>query len=108
MNRTLLEKVRCLLLTANLPKSLWGEALNTTAYIVNRSPSTALKLVCLEVKWTKRKLNYNHLKVFGCEAFAHQSEGKLDPRSKKCIFLGYQEGTKGYRLWDRTSGGVKL
>ena len=24
----------------------------------------------------------------------------MDPLSKKCIFLGYQTGVKGYRLWD--------
>ena len=54
------------------------------------------------------KLNLNYLRVFVCKAYAHQSEGKLDPRSIKCVFVGYQEGTKGYRLWDRQSGGVKI
>ena len=28
---------------------------------------------------------------------------QLDPRSKKCIFVGYDDVTKGYRLWDPTS-----
>ena len=46
--------------------------------------------------------------MFGCEAYAHKSEGKLDPRAIKCVFVGYQDGTKGYRLWDITSGGVKI
>ncbi|KAK3038499.1 hypothetical protein RJ639_029797 [Escallonia herrerae] len=25
---------------------------------------------------------------------------KLNPKSKECRFLGYEEGVKGYRLWD--------
>ena len=53
-------------------------------------------------------MNLDHLKVFGCEAYVHQSIGKLDPRSMKCVFVGYQDGTKGCRLWDRSSGGVEI
>ena len=101
MNRTLLEKVMCLLFTSGLPKSFWGEALATASHLVNRSPSTAINLKCPEEKWIGRKLNFNYLRTFGCEAYAHQLEGKLEPRSIKCVFVGYQEGTKGDRLWER-------
>ena len=76
-----------------MPKSFWGEALSTVAYLINRSPSTALNFKYPEEKWTGRKLNFNYLKVFGCEAYAHKSEGKLEPRSIKCVFVGYQEET---------------
>jgi len=48
------------------------------------------------------------LRTFGCAAFSHQSEGKLEPRARKCVFLGYPEGVKGYRLWDRSQKGVKI
>ncbi|KAK3020186.1 hypothetical protein RJ639_047130 [Escallonia herrerae] len=37
--------------------------------------------------------------IFGCPAYAHVNDGKLEPRVKKCIFLGYANGVKGYRLW---------
>ena len=28
---------------------------------------------------------------------------KLDAKFRKCIFLGYADGVKGYRLWDPTA-----
>ncbi len=37
--------------------------------------------------------------MLGCPAYAHVRDGKLDPRVKKCNFLGYADGVKGYRLW---------
>ena len=108
MNRTLLEKVRCLLLTSEMPKSFWGEVLSTATYLVNRSPSSAIDFKCPEEVWTNRKPSLTHLRVIGCEAYAHKPNGKLDPRSAKCVLLGYQEGSKGYRLWERESANVKV
>ena len=32
-----------------------------------------------------------------------QERTKLDPKSRRCIFLGYVDGVKGYRLWDPTA-----
>ena len=37
--------------------------------------------------------------MFGCSAYAYIKQDKLQPRAKKCVFLGYPEGIKGYRLW---------
>ena len=42
MNRTILEKVRCMLFNSKRPKSFWTEAVSTVCYIINRSPSIAL------------------------------------------------------------------
>ena len=39
------------------------------------------------------------MRIFGCTAYAHIKQGKLEPRALKCAFLGYPSGTKGYRLW---------
>ncbi|KAL0342024.1 UNVERIFIED_CONTAM: Retrovirus-related Pol polyprotein from transposon TNT 1-94 [Sesamum calycinum] len=52
MNITLLEKVRCMLISSGLPKSFWGEALVTAAYLINRSPSVPLNGKIPESVWT--------------------------------------------------------
>ena len=57
-----------------------------------------------EEVWTGNPCcDYSNLKFFGCEAYAltpKNQRSKLDPKSKKCIFVGYDDVTKGYRLWD--------
>ena len=50
----------------------------------------------------------SHLKVVSCEAYCHKPEGKLDPSSIRGVMLGYQEGSKGYRVWDKSSIGIKV
>ena len=45
----------------------------------------------------------SHLKVFGCVAYAHipdELRRKLDKKGQKCIFVGYSEDTKAYKLYD--------
>eukprot|EP00253_Pinus_taeda_P007226 PITA_07226 len=42
MNKTLLERARSMLSNAELQKELWMEAVATTCYMINRSPSTAI------------------------------------------------------------------
>ncbi|GJR44326.1 retrovirus-related pol polyprotein from transposon TNT 1-94 [Tanacetum coccineum] len=43
MNRTLMDKVRCLLIQSGLPKTFWAKAACTAAYLINRSPSTTIE-----------------------------------------------------------------
>jgi hypothetical protein len=53
-----------------------------------------------------RILSLSHLKVFGCDAFVHvpkEKRSKMDKKEVKCIFIGYKEGMKGYKLWDPAS-----
>lgn len=49
--------------------------------------------------WSKKPFRYEHLKLFGCIAYVHINEKKLEPRALRCIFLGYPKGIKGYKLW---------
>ena len=95
-----------MLRTAGLSNSFWAEAANTACYVINRSPSTAIDLKTPMEMWTGKPADYSTLHSFGCPAYVMyntQERTKLDPKSRKCIFLGYAEGVKGYRLWDPTT-----
>jgi ATP-binding cassette subfamily B (MDR/TAP) protein 1 len=77
-----------------------AEAASTACYLINRSPNIAIdKKTPIEV-WSDSPADYSQLRVFGCTAYAHVDNGKLEPRLVKCIFLGYQSGVKGYKLWN--------
>nr|GEW03723.1 retrovirus-related Pol polyprotein from transposon TNT 1-94 [Tanacetum cinerariifolium] len=97
MNRTIMEKVRCMLSHANLDKDFWVEAATTATYLINHSPHRSLDGNIL--LWSCNSVDYLNLRVFGCLVYVHVNEGKLVPRAVKCIFLGYSSGVKGYRVW---------
>ncbi|KAH9724032.1 hypothetical protein KPL70_007344 [Citrus sinensis] len=88
-----------MLVQAKFPKSLWAETLLTASYLVNLIPSAALDFKTPFEMWHGQPASYVNLKVFGCPAYAHISQGKLAPRALKGQFLGYPDGVKGYKLW---------
>ena len=52
-------------------------------------------------KWCRKKPSINHLRTFGCVAWAHISNDyrkKLDAKSYACIMMGYY--SKSYQLFD--------
>ena len=56
--------------------------------------------------WTGNPVDFNNLRIFGCLAFVHISNderSKLVPKSKKCVFVGYSKGVKGFKFWDPIS-----
>lgn len=100
-NRTLIQMVRSMMSTTNLPEFLWGEALKTANYILNRVPSKAVSKTPYEI-WHKKKPSLNHMKVWGCRAEARSynpSEKKLDSRTTSGYFIGYPAGSKGSRFY---------
>jgi len=108
MNMTLLERVRCMLLGDGLSKSLWGEVVSTATYLINRCPSTGIDLKTPMEVWSGRLADYSNLKVFRALAFSQVKQDKLDARNVKCVFIGYHEGVKGYKLWKMEPRGSKF
>ena len=103
VNRTIMERVWSMLAHANLMKMFWAEALMTTTYVINRSPSAPLDGDVPQRVWTGKDISYRHLKVFGFPAYVHvakDKQGKLNPKTRPCIFLGYDDDEFGYRLWN--------
>ncbi|XP_074278171.1 uncharacterized protein LOC141601767 [Silene latifolia] len=58
--------------------------------------------------WSGKSADYSILMAFGSTAYYHVSEGKLEPRAKKGVFMGYGDGVKGYRIWSPSEGRVIL
>jgi transposase InsO family protein len=100
-NRTLKEMANCMIQSKGLSLQYWAEAINCANYIVNHTPTKALKNITPEEAWTKIKPYVSHFRVFGTIAWAHIPDEKrktLQPKSEKCIFVSYSEDVKGYRL----------
>ena len=89
-----------------MSKKFWAEAVNTAAYLVNRSPSTAINLKTPQKVWYGKPSDYIGLRIFGCPVYAHVNYGKLEARAIKCIFLGNGTSVKGYRLWHSNNSKV--
>ena len=77
--------------------------MDTTCYLVNQPPTSALIDKTPQEVWTGKKPSIKYLKVFGCDAYVHvpkEKRSKLDNKGKKCIFIGYKDGMKWYKLWN--------
>ena len=65
-NHTLLDMVRCMLVNSSLPEFLWGEALKTTAYILNQVSSKFVPKTLYE-PWSQKKPSLRYFHVWGCK-----------------------------------------
>ena len=103
MNRTLVERVRCLLSQSQLPRCFWGEALSTVVHVLNLTPCVPLGFEVPDRMWSGKEASYSHLRVFGCKAFVHipkDERSKLDVKTRPCVFIGYGLDEFGYRFYD--------
>jgi len=106
-NRHLLEVARALLFANKVPSYLWGEAVLTAKYLINRMSSKVLSFEtpthifkeCFPVTRVSDDLT---LKIFGCTTFVHEHKniGKLEPHAIKCVFVRYSSTQKGYKCFD--------
>ena len=111
MNRTIMEKARSMLHYKSVPTEWWAEAVNTATYLINRSTNTAQSDKTPYEMAFKVKPSMDNLRVFGSQGYAHidvTKRTKLDPHSFRCMFLGYAENVKGYRVVDLETSKIQV
>ncbi|KAG2852515.1 Retrovirus-related Pol polyprotein from transposon TNT 1-94 [Phytophthora cactorum] len=92
---------------AKLDKCFWGEAAMSAIYVKNRLPSPKIEhKTPFEIVY-KSKPGVKHIRVFGCRTYIltpKEKRLKWDPKARAGLFLGYEEVSKAYRLYDIEAG----
>jgi hypothetical protein len=111
-NRTLVEMARCMIHYASLVPRLWGEMISTSTYLRNRCPTSVLDNKTPYEVWNDGiKPSLANLRVIGCKAYFHDKDpriGKFDAKAKLAIMIGYQPGTKAWRLLDPNTNKIVI
>ncbi|KAG2854246.1 hypothetical protein PC114_g28680 [Phytophthora cactorum] len=96
---------------AKLDKRFWAEAAMTAIYVKNRLPSPKIEhKTPFEIVY-KSKPSVKHMRVFGCRTYIltpKEKRLKWDPKARAGLFLGYEEVSKAYRLYDIEAGQVVM
>jgi hypothetical protein len=61
---------------------------------LNRSPTNIVRDMIPQQAWSGKHHSVSHFKVLGCIAYAQvpkETRSKMDDKTKKCIFIGYDE-----------------
>ena len=94
---------RVMLNNKSMPKSFWGEAVNTTCHTLNRvyfRPDT--KKTPYEV-WRGKKPMVKYFRVFGSDYYilrVQENLEKFDAKSDKGFLLGYSTSSRAYRVYN--------
>ncbi|GAA0161672.1 hypothetical protein LIER_39276 [Lithospermum erythrorhizon] len=106
-HRLIVNVANALMFQADLPVRFWGECVLGAVHFINRTPCSLLEGRTPIAVLTGKEPNFAHLRVFGCLCFAHDQRSranKFAPRSRKCVFVGYPNCQKGWKLYDLSSG----
>ena len=100
--------VQSMMSLTDLPLSFWGHALHTATFTLNRAPSKSIETTPYEL-WSGYKPKLSFLKVWGCHAYVKRLQpDKLEPKSEKCVFIGYPKETIGYTFYHKSEGKIFL
>ncbi|TYK06658.1 ty1-copia retrotransposon protein [Cucumis melo var. makuwa] len=98
-NRTLKEMMNAMLLSFSLSDNMWGEAVLSACFFLNRIPHKRLDKTPYEL-WKGHAPNLSYLKVWGCLAkvpFPALKKSTIGSKTFDCIFIGYAQNSAAYR-----------
>ena len=102
---------RSMLYHARFNKSFWAEAAMAAIYIKNRLPSPKSETMTPYEMVYDIKPSVKHLRVFGCLAYVltpKELRRKWYAKARLGLFMGYQESSKAYRVYDIEAGRVVI
>jgi transposase InsO family protein len=109
--RTILNMARSMLKTKRMPREFWAEAVDCAVYLSNCCPTKSLWNKTPQEAWSGRKPSVSHLRVFGSIGYTHvpdEERSKLDDKSKRYIFIGYDSSSIGYKLYNPNFGKIVI
>jgi hypothetical protein len=102
-NQTIMNMARSMLKGKHILNEYWGDAVICSVYILNKIPTKSVKNQVPYEAWSGKNKNVSHLNILRCVSYAHvpkEMRIKLVERSEKCVFIGYSEDSKAYRLYN--------
>lgn len=103
-NRSLCDRLRCLLVSAKVPKAFWADALQHILFSLNSTPCyTPAGFNAPNIINNHPLVNPAYLHPFGCLVWYKVPKAgrkKLDPKARASMFLSYLSNGNGYRVWD--------
>ncbi|GFX89230.1 copia protein [Trichonephila clavipes] len=100
LNRTVIDGARTVLSESGLDKSFWPEVVLYFVHVWNRLCHSGQTLTPIEL-YIGIKPSIRHQRHFGSTLYVgtpRPLRGKLDPKAKKGILVGFALGTRGYRV----------
>src|SRR5258707_1575654 len=102
INNTILEKSEAMRTHSGCPQSWWEFSFETAIHVYNRTPLRRTKWTTPFENLFNKMPDVHYFKAFGCLAWVYipkeLRKNKLDPRSEKMTFVGYDIGSKAYKF----------
>jgi histone deacetylase 1/2 len=110
-HRHIVEVGLSLLAHSSIPLKYWDEAFLAATYLINRTPAKSLQFSSPHEVLFQEKPEYSMLRVFGCACWPNlrpYNTHKLAFRSKRCVFLGYNNMHKGFKCLDISTSRIYI